>query len=208
MQRRWPEDAAARPGLFKPPVPARVSETLESPDAIAVVAAATLKETVYRCGATDATSDIPAMARPDTIWSTSAAFVACAVVMESLDRRRELGTVDINFDAKGLRAPHTEAWRGALRELVANEAKRYAQKRGMPQLRGLAIRRAEAVAKGGRGTARGKVEIGTWVADRLCRLPAGPDMSKAQPRVRTIAMSDSLRRTVQRPDGKKFRDQR
>jgi len=54
------------------------------------------------------------------------------------------------------------------RGLVVSEAKRFEAQLGRNRLRKLKVRRIEPVEKPKEGQGYDKLQIGTWVADRLC----------------------------------------
>jgi hypothetical protein len=167
-QHRWGHNLGERFNLFKPPILERICSMLESLDAAALVAMATLDKSLFRSGEIDSTDDIPSMARPDLIWSMSAIFVLGTLILELLKHNRKVGTIDIHLDPKSLRSAHSEAWRKTLRQLVVNEAKRFALERGFRPKK-LNIRRVEPVTKIDHlGQTPDKFSLGTWVADKLC----------------------------------------
>ena len=70
-QRMWSDSTANGFGLFRSPVLKPICSMLESIDGAAFAGAASLDDSLYRAGEIDSTDDIPAMKRPDLIWSTS-----------------------------------------------------------------------------------------------------------------------------------------
>lgn len=203
-QHTWGPNTARRFDLFKPPILERICSMLESLDGSAVAATATLDESLFRAGEIDGTNDIPSMARPDLIWSMSATFVLGILVLELLKQNREVGTIDIHFDPKSLKSAHSEAWQKTLRQLVVNEAKRFASQRGFKQLRKLKIRRVEPVTKPDVGQIPDKFQMGTWVADKLCLHFDEIEALEGSSRISSHDMSESVRRTTQQFDGKAF----
>jgi hypothetical protein len=178
---------------------------LESLDGAALTAKATLDGWLFRSGEIDRTNDIPAMARTDLIWSMSAIFVLGKLVFELLKRNQEVGTIDIHFDPKTLKAAHLEAMQKTLQQLVVKEAKRFALERGFDKLKKLAVRRVVPVPKPDhRGQARDKFSMGVWVADRLCSNFDEINAIKEWSRIKSLDMSESVRRTAQQFDGKPF----
>jgi hypothetical protein len=201
-QQRW--GTVGGPNLFHTPVLKSICSKLESLDGAAFVGRAILSESLYRPGETDGTSDVPAMARTDLVWSMSAVFVLGTLILKLLQHSREIGTVDIHFDSKSFTLAHSEAWKKTLRELVVKSAKRFAWERNLGQLRKLNIRRIEPVKKSGhRAQMSDKFEMGTWVSDELCK-----NFDEIEPlkcsQISSIDMSESVRRTVQQWDGKSF----
>lgn len=177
---------------------------MESLDGTALAAVATLDASLFRSGEIDSTDDVPSMARSDLIWSISATFVLGTLILQLLAHSREVGTIDFHFDPKNLKFPHSEAWHKTLRQLVVNEAKRFASERGLGQVKKLKIRRVVAVTKRNHlGETADKFSMGTWVADKLCSHYDEIEKLKC-PRISSHDMSDSVRRTTQQFDGKSF----
>lgn len=200
----WNSNLANGLGLFKSPVLKPICSMLESVNGAAFAAVASLDDSLYRAGEIDSTNDIPAMKRPDLIWSMSAVFVLGTLILKLLQHSREIGTVDIYFDSKNLKWAHSEAWKKTLRELVVKSAKRFAWERSLGQLRKLNVRRIEPVAKADHlGEVLDKFQMGIWVADKLCSNFDEIEPLKC-PRISSIDMSESVRRTTQQWDGKSF----
>jgi len=177
---------------------------LESVNGAAFAGMASLDDSLYRAGEIDSTNDIPAMKRPDLIWSTSAVFVLGTLILKLLQHSREIGTVDIHFDFKHLKSAHSEAWMKTLRELVVRSAKRFAWERSLGQLKKLNIRRIEPVTKVDHlGDVSDKFQMGVWVADKLCKNFDEIESLKCR-QISSLDMSESVRRTTQQWDGKSF----
>jgi hypothetical protein len=192
------------PDLFQTPVLKSICSKLESLDGAAFVGTAILDESLYRPGEIDRTNDVSAMKRPDLIWSMCATFVLGTLILKLLQHRREIGTVDIHFDPKTLTLAHSEAWKKTLRELVVRSAKRFALERSLGQLRKLNIRRIEPVAKSNHlGDVSDRFKMGVWVAHKLCSSFDQIETLKC-PRISSLDMSESVRRTTQQWDGKSF----
>jgi hypothetical protein len=170
-QYRWRPATANRFELFKPPVMERICSMFEALDASAIRATATLDESLIRPGEIDGIDDIPAMARTDLVWSMSAIFILGTLILELSRQKQEVGTIDIHFDPKSLKAAHSEAWKKALRQLVVNGAKRFAKERGFRQLKKLTVRRVEPVPKASGGRGPDKFQMGTWITDKLAHIP-------------------------------------
>lgn len=202
-QRFWNNHAADRFDLFKTPILKRICPLLELVNGAAFVGTASLDESLYRSGEIDGTDDVPAMARTDLIWSTSAVFVLGTLILKLLQHSKEVGTVDIHFDFKHLKSAHSEAWKNALRELVVRSAKRFALERGLGQLKKLSIRRIESVTKVDHLNISDKFQMGIWVADKLCKNFDEIESLKCR-RMSSLDMSESVRRTTQQWDGKSF----
>jgi hypothetical protein len=208
-QHRWRNETARRFDLFKPPMLKRICSMFETLDASALVATAVLDESVFRVGETDATNDIPSMARPDLIWSMSATFVLGTLILQLMIRNREIGTLDIHFDPKSLTTAHSESWKSTLRQLVVKQAKQFAtERRFRTNLKKLKVRRVEPVTKADHlGGDREKFLMGTWVSDKLCKLCSRVDdieSFKECSRIFGLDMSEGVRRTTQQFDGKSF----
>lgn len=200
----WSSNTANAFGLFRSPVLKPICSMLESVNGAAFVGVASLEDSLYRTGEIDRTNDIPAMKRPDLIWSMSAIFVLGTLILKLLQHNREIGTVDIYFDSKNLKWAHSEAWKKTLRELVVKSAKRFAWERNLAQLSKLNVRRIEPVAKADHlGDVLNKFQMGVWVGDKLCSNFDLVEPLKC-PRISSIDMSESVRRTTQQWDGKSF----
>lgn len=203
-QYKWNQNSANRANLFKHPALERIGPMLESLDGHAVIAAATLGESLFRAGEIDRTDDIASMARTDNIWSTSAIFTLSTLVLELFLQKREIGTIDIHLDPKSLTTAHSEAVKRTLRELVVRQAKQFASERDFEHLKKLKIRRVEFVEKAAVGDIPDKFQMGTRVADKLCSHSNQIDELRKYPRIHSHDMSDVVRRTVQQFDGKSF----
>jgi len=204
-QHRWGHDTAGRFDLFKPPLLKRVCSMIESLDGAALVAKATLDDSLFRAGETDKTDDIPVMARPDLIWSMSAIFVLGTLVLGLLTHNQEVGTIDIHFDLKALKSAHSVAWQKTLRQLVVTRTKQFALERGFTRLKKLNIRRVEPVTKPDhRGQMKDKFSMGIWISDKLCSHLDEIKAVKGCSRISSLDMSESVRRTTQQFDGKAF----
>jgi hypothetical protein len=189
--------------LFRPPVLERIESMLQSLDAWGVVTTAALESDLYRFGETDATSDVPAMTRADNIWSQCAIFTVGALLRCLFAVGQEVGTVDVHFDPKDLKAAHLSAIERTLRELMPRIAREYAAERNSSLLKKLQIRRFQPVPKKSHGECGDKFQIGTWVADKLCS-NAGRIGHARQTRILKLDMSDVVRRTIQQWDGIPF----
>jgi hypothetical protein len=200
----WNDNTANGFGLFKSPVLKPICSMLESVNGAAFAGMASLDDSLYRAGEIDSTNDIPAMKRPDLIWSMSAVFVLGTLILKLLQHSREIGTIDIYFDSKNLKWAHSEAWKKTLRELVIKSAKRFAWERSLRQLKKLNVRRIEPVAKTDHlGDVSNKFQMGVWVADKLCS--SFDEIESLEcPRIAGLDMSESVRRTTQQWDGKSF----
>lgn len=203
-QYKWRDGTTGRFELFKPPVLERICSMLESLDGFVFAGTATLDESLFRTGEIDSTSDIPSMSRSDLIWSMSATFVLGTLIMELLKHGSEVGTVDIHFDPKSLKAAHSGAWQKALQQLVVREAKRFASQIGFRHFEKLRIRRVEPVTKPEVGEKPDKFQMGTWIADKLCSHLDKVELAKKSSRIFTLDMSEEVRRTTQQFDGKSF----
>jgi len=200
----WNNDTADAFSLFRTPVLKPICSMLESVNGAAFAGVASLDDSLYRAGEIDSTNDVPAMKRPDLIWSMSAVFVLGTLILKLLRHSREIGTVDIYFDFKNLKQDHSEAWKKTLRELVVKSARRFAWERGFNQLKKLNIRRIEPVTKVDHlGDVTDKFQMGTWVADKLCKHFDEIEPLKCS-RLSSLDMSESVRRTTQQWDGKSF----
>jgi hypothetical protein len=201
---KWNPSTLCRADLFKSPVLERIGLMLESLDGHAVIATATLGESLFRGGEIDRTDDIASMARPDNVWSTSAIFTLSTLILELFIQRRQIDTIDVHLDLKSLTSAHSEAVKKTLRELVVRRAKQFASERGFKHLKKLRIRRVEFVRKAAVGDSPDKFQMGTWIADKLCSHSNRIDELRKFPRIHIHDMSDVVRRTVQQFDGKSF----
>jgi hypothetical protein len=182
----------------------RIDSTLESLDALALVAWARLEKSLFRPGVIDGTNDIPAMARPDTIWSISIIFVVGYLIKQVLLRRKDVGTVDVYFDTRRLRVPHSTALEKNLRGILISEGRRFSAQIGGTLLKNLRIRRLQPIEKPKNNDAPNKFQLGTWVSHKLCSKSDLIINAGGTSRIRTQDMSDVIRRTVQQWEGKSF----
>jgi hypothetical protein len=200
----WNANTGNRFDLFETPVLKPICSMLESVNGAAFAAEASLDNSLYRAGEIDSTNDIPAMKRPDLIWSTAAVFVLGTLILKLVQHSREVGTVDIYFDPKNLKWAHTEAWKKTLRDLVVKRAKRFAWERNLGELKKLNIRRIEPVAKAGHlEQESNKFQMGVKIADKFCSNFNELDALKCR-QISVLDMSEGVRRTVQQWDGKSF----
>lgn len=190
--------------FFKPPILARINSTLEDLDGLALVANATLEKSLFRTGEVDGTDDIPAMARADNIWSVSVTHAIASLILELLHCGHDVGTLDVHFDPKSLKPEHAAAWEGFLRRTVVSEARRFAAQLAVNRLKDLRIRRVQPVPKPERDRAADKFQIGTQVAHKLCSAWGRLIAESPMPRIKTVDMSEVVRRTVQQMDGKSY----
>jgi hypothetical protein len=208
-QARFNRYFSTSPDLHRTPVMDGINAMLESLDAWAVVAWANLDDTIFRAGETDGTDDIPSMARADNIWSQCLIFVVGNLIAKVVHEGKDLGTVDIHFDPKSLKMAHAGAVGTTLRNMLVQEAKRYASQLAdlsgarLPLLKKLKIRRIEPVTKAPNGQTLDKFQTGTWVADKLC---SSFEIVRTRSLTRMVAidMSEVVRKTVQQFDGKSF----
>jgi hypothetical protein len=197
------------PDLHRTPILDRINSMFESLDAWAIVAWADLDESLFRSGETDGTDDIRSMARSDNIWSQCFIFVVGKLVAKMVYEGKDVETVDIHFDPKSLKGDHSAAIDATLRNMLVQEAKRYASQLAQLSrarwqlLRKLKIRRIEPVRKAPSGQALDKFQTGTWIADKLCS-SFEIIRTRTLTRVLVIDMSDAVRKTVQQFDGKSF----
>jgi hypothetical protein len=197
------------PDLHRTPVLERINSMFELRDAWAIVAWADLDESLFRTGETDGTDDIRSMARTDNIWSQCFIFVVGNLIAKMVYEGKDLETVDIHFDPKSLKGDHSAAVGATLRNMLVQEAKRYASQLAQLSrarrhlLRKLKIRRIEPVRKAPSGQVLDKFQTGTWVADKLC---SSLEIIRTRNLTRILAkdMSDVVRKTVQQFDGKSF----
>lgn len=208
-QARFNRYFSTSPDLHRTPIVDGINSMLESLDTWAVVAWADLDEKLFRAGEIDSTNDVPSMARTDNIWSQCFIFVVGNLIAKLVHEGRDLGTVDIHFDPKSLKSGHAAAIGVTMRNMLVQEAKRYALQ--LSQLRGaisnllkkLKIRRLAVVTKARNDQPLDKFQTGTWIADKLC---SSYDLIRAKnfSRIVTIDMSEVVRKTVQQFDGKSF----
>jgi hypothetical protein len=189
--------------LFRPPVWERIESMFHSLDAWGGVTTTALESDLYRFGETDATSDVPAMTRADNIWSQCAILTVGALLRRLFGVGQEVGTVDIHFDPKDLKAAHLNAIERTFRELMPRIAREYAAERNSSLLKKLRIRRLQPIPKKGHGDCGDKFQMGTWVAHRLCSNASRIGHGR-QSRILKLDMSDVVRRTIQQWDGISF----
>ena len=195
--------------LYRTPVLDSINSMLESLDAWAVVARADLDENLFRAGETDGTEDIPSMARRDNVWSQCFIFIIGKLIAKLVYEGKAVGTTDIHFDPKNLKPEHAAAVRATLRNLLVQQAKRYASQLArlsgarLPLLKKLKIRRIEPVTKARNGQALDKFQTGTWVADKLCS-SFETIQDRHFSRIVAMDMSEVVRKTMQQFDGKSF----
>jgi len=205
-QHRWGSQTASRFDLFKNPLLPRICIMLESLDAAAIAAEASLDISLFRTGEIDSTDDIPSMSRTDLVWSASATSALGLLVLHLLEYRRAIGTIDVHFDPKSLTRPHSAAWQNLLRETAVKIIKELVFKRGWPveALKKLRIRRVVPVPKPDHlGQRSNKFSMGTWVADKLCSRFDEIDGLRCS-RISKFDMSEGVRRTIQQFDGISF----
>lgn len=183
----------------------RIASVFESLNAQALIAWAELPGSIFRTGEVDRTSDIPAMARADNIWSMSMIYAIGQLLFLLFCKRQDVGTVDVYFDERKLKSDHAVAVEKALRDLLAREAKRFGAQLGAHQFKKLRIRRFQPVEKA-RCDSPTKFQNGTWISHQLLA-NSGQILNKGGiSRVALHDMSDVVERTIQQFDGKPFSD--
>jgi hypothetical protein len=182
----------------------RISEALLSIDGYALLAWGDLTASQYAAGMSARTSDIPAMARPDAAWSMAVIYAVATLMKKLLQASWAYRTVDVYYDPKGLTSPHAKAWQATLRGLLTDEAVRYCRARGINLGDQIRIRRIEPVRKPNRGQAMDKLQLGTWLAHRICRLRSRLISRGGSGRITLDDMSNLLVATVEQWDGKPF----
>lgn len=189
--------------LYRTPVFASINSMLDTVGGLAVVAHARLSDDVFRTGEIDSTDDVASMARTDNIWSQCLIFLAGTVIKESIRSNSEIGVIEIYHDPKSLKADHVIALTKTLSGSVVSLAKQYVLERNIPLFDHLEIRHIKAVEK-----AQGKqpdiLQVGTWVADKLCGLDYDSVKHRGFSRIVVHDISDLVRRTVQQFDDKPF----
>jgi hypothetical protein len=187
----------------KSPILERILSVFESLDAHAVVARAELPGSVFRSGETDGTNDVPAMARSDNIWSTSVIFTVNHLIPQLFLARQDVGTVDVYFDQRSLKADHATAFQKTLRGSLLSAAKYYGAQLGTDRFKKLNPRRVQRVEKA-KNLPPTKFQNGTWVSDRLCANSDQIISEGGNARIQVEDMSEVVRRTIQQFDGKSF----
>jgi hypothetical protein len=203
-QHRYTRYESRLPELFKTPVLKQVETMLSSCDARAVLSAAKLSPEILRPGEIDGTNDVPQMARTDNIWSQSLVFLLSNLLSELLGNRHQVGTIDVYYDPKTLKAEHRQALEGVIRESVVQEAQAADRSLGWNRFTKLRIRRVQQVEKPHGGQAPTKFQMGTWIADKLCSHFELIRDSKTFVRISICDLSDVIRKTTQQFDGKSF----
>jgi hypothetical protein len=192
--------------LFKTPILEQIMVMLADLDAFALIAKASLEKSVFRTGEIDGTSDIPRMARADNIWSICVTFTVGSLILQLIHKHQIVGTLDVYFDPRNLKYQHAQAWENLMRDMLVSEARRFAVQTGAKSARDIRIRRLQAIVKPPRGQAADKLQMETWIADKLCSAFSGKASPDPTPRVKTYDMSDEIRRTIQQMDGKSYYD--
>lgn len=103
-QARYNRFFSTSPDLYRTPVLEGITAMLETLDAWAIVAQADLDEKLFRTGEIDGTDDIPSMSRTDNIWSQCFIFAVGNLIANAVYVGEDVGTVDIHFDPKSLKA--------------------------------------------------------------------------------------------------------
>jgi hypothetical protein len=199
-QLAWNRQVERLAELYKSPVLHSIASMFDRLAARANISTANLENTLFRSGETDGTDDIPSMARTDNIWSHCVIYGVAGLIRDLVEAGLEVGTVDMYFDPKSLKAEHLEAIKSTLYKLVAPVVKRYAGARHSNVLKKLSIRRIEPVKKPEAGGTPDKFQAGTWVADKACT--NSDEMVQVNPkRITHYDISDIVRRTAQQFDG-------
>ena len=189
--------------LFRPPVLKRIESLFESLDAWAVISTATLEPDVLRFREIDGTSDVPEMSRTDNVWSQCAIFTVGAVLSCLFGVGQEVGTVDVHFDPKDLKPAHLNATETTLRQLLPKIARECASERHSTLFKKFKIRRFVPVPKTKHSDCGDKFQVGTWIADKLCRSPNN-DSQARRSRIMRLDTSGVVLRTIQQWDGIDF----
>jgi hypothetical protein len=190
------------PRLYKTPIMGEILRLFDALGAHAVVTQTALSAEFWQPNQVDGTRDIPSMARTDNIWSMCAIFTVASLIAELIIGGEHLGTVDIHFDPKDLTTSHETAVEKTLRDQLAPQAKRLVPDRFRAQLVEMRIRRITSVTKAPAGHPRDKFQTGTWIADRLCAHREELRESGGSVRVKLEDITEVVRNTAQRFDGK------
>ena len=188
------------------PIVKRINSTLETLDALALVARATLDKSLFRYGEKDSTDDITDMARPDAIWSISVGFGVASLIAHFTRMGQHIDTVDVYFDPKSLKSDHATALEGFFRKDLVEKAKWFGAQLGLNVLKGLKIRSFQPIEKPRKNDAPTMFQLGTWVSDRLCSKSDRIREAGGTSRIKVRDISDVVRRTMQQFEGKSFYD--
>jgi hypothetical protein len=142
------------------------------------------------------------MARTDHIWSASVAYAVAYATTLPVIAGQEARTVDIYYDPKSLCAAHREAWELAFRKNMVSIAKSPDFERWHGLFKSFKIRHIEEVPKPKRGVAAAKLQLGTWLADRLCSKSEQIISSGANSRIRAWDMSEIVTKPLRKSDAK------
>jgi hypothetical protein len=190
-----------RPG--KSPILERIVSVFESLDALAVLAWAELPASVFRAGEIDGTNDIPAVARPDNIWSVSGILTVAHLILHLSARRQDVRGVDVYFDPRSLKRDHASTFEKILRGFLVLELKRFGARLGADRFENLNIRRVQPVEKS-KNLPPTRLQNGIWVSDYLCAKSDEIVSRGGMSRIRVEDISEVVRRTMQQFDGKPF----
>jgi hypothetical protein len=190
----------------KAPIIERVYAAIESLCGLGLVGSAWLNRDSFRSGVIDTTKDIAEMKRPDTVWSISIAFAIEHLFKEFYLMGKQIGTVDVYFDPRTLKADHEAALKVALSGIVPQVARDSSARSTGKSLKKLRIRYINPIEKARSGDRWTKLQLGTWVSHKLCKKADWIVNNGGAARVRVQDMSEVVTRTLQRFEGKSFCD--
>ena len=123
-------------------------------------------------GEIDGTKDIPQMSRGNNLWSHCFAFGIARTLISVLLRGDCFSRVDVYYDPMSLKESHREALEGprGLRDLFGKIMEEYCRCRNVNRGRPVQIGKIQQVSKAAPGTSANKLQVGTGLAHRLCRI--------------------------------------
>ena len=120
----------------------------------------------------DGTSDVPAMARTDNIWSQIVLSGITSAIAWLHHSKLPLRKIEIYYDRKDLRSDHRSQFETILYEYLPKWAQEAAVKdpaKFPSDASGLQVVRIQGVEKPHKGRKPDPIQVGTSLADHLCR---------------------------------------
>lgn len=144
-----------------------IAETLHAAHGFALICHARVHEDLLPQGAVWSTNDIQGMSPKDFVWSVSMILTIAYLIRDLLDRRWRFKTADVFYDPKSLTKEHRAAMELVLQDRLRRHVELFIKRHSYE---GKAkVRHVKAIEKPKHGYSHNKLQLGTWVADRIVR---------------------------------------
>lgn len=153
---------AGGPSLLTP-----LTDTLREVHGFALVCHSRIHKDLLPSGEVWNTNDIPKMSPRDCVWSVNAILTIAYLILDLFDRKWRFNTADVFYDPKSLSQEH----RAAMEESLRQRLRRYVAQfiRNNHHVGNVRVRHVKAIEKPKSGVPHDKLQLGTWLADRIVR---------------------------------------